>query len=239
MNTMAGPETKKAESIQRFSLNMRLQHMVLFTSTLTLIVTGVPLWLLGEPQWVGIQDWFASLCGGIDGVRFVHRVAGVVLIIVSAYHIYYTFFTREGRREFINFFPVPSDVINVTLNSMYFLGLRKERPRYGRYTYYEKFDYWAVYWGCVIMIGTGLALWFNEVTVAYLPWFTYDLAKLIHADEAILATLALLIWHFYNVHFVPHRFPGTMLWWHGKMSREEMEEDHPLEYEDLEADKQD
>jgi len=218
-----------AQTFRRFSLNFRLQHIVLFVSTITLIITGIPLWCLEYPSLQGVVAAF----GTIDTVRYIHRVAAIGLIVVSVYHVLYTIYTREGRREFVRLLPYPKDFVDVTKNSLYFLGLRKERPRFGRYTYYEKFDYWAVYWGCVIMIGTGVVLWFPEIAAQYFPWFSYELASEIHADEAILAALALFIWHFYNVHFNPSRFPGTFLWWHGKMSREEMLKDHSLEYEEL------
>jgi formate dehydrogenase subunit gamma len=222
-------KTVEPEFFQRFSLQFRIQHVFLFLSTLTLIVTGVPLWFMGRPA-SGWSQSVVSAFGDIGTIRVIHRAGAVVLILVSIYHLYYTIFTREGRREFVALLPRVKDVVDVTINTLYFLGLTKKRPEFGRYTYYEKFDYWAVYWGCVIMIGTGVVLWYPERTAQYAPWLTYTLASEVHADEAILATLALFIWHFYNVHFNPSRFPGTWLWWHGKMSRKEMLHDHPLEY---------
>lgn len=229
--TAAGPEY-----VQRFGLQFRIQHIVLFLGTLGLIFTGIPLWCLGRPEY-GWTQGVVSFFGSVETVRFLHRVFGASLILVSVYHLLYTIYTKEGRREFLELLPKPKDVADVIKNSMYFLGLSKERPRFRRYSYLEKFDYWAVYWGCVIMIGTGVAQWFPEETARYTPWLTYELAAEIHADEAILATLALFIWHFYNVHFNPSRFPGTLLWLHGRMSREEMLHEHPLEYEKLTVEK--
>ena len=218
-----------SEFFQRFSLQFRVQHIFLFLSTITLIITGIPLWCMGRPGYSWSQA-VVNAFGSIETIRYIHRAGAAVLILVSIYHLYYTMFTKEGRREFIELLPCFQDVIDVTINSLYFIGLIKHRPSFGRYTYYEKFDYWAVYWGCVIMIGTGLVLWFPEVAAKYVPWLTYELAAEVHADEAILAALALFIWHFYNVHFNPSRFPGTLLWWHGKISREEMMHDHVVEY---------
>ena len=215
---------------KRFSLQFRIQHIVLFSSVIVLIITGIPLWCMGKPGYGWTQSVVQAF-GAVATIRTIHRWAAGALILVSIYHLLYTIYTREGRREFIQLLPTPKDFADVTLNVLYFLGLRNERPRFGRYTYYEKFDYWAVYWGCVIMIGSGLVLWFPDITAKYIPWLTYELASEIHADEAILAALALFIWHFYNVHFNPSRFPGTLLWWHGKISHEEMKRDHPLEYE--------
>ena len=229
MGQTNGTKGQEREFFERFSLQFRVQHIFLFLSTIVLIITGVPLWCLGRPEYRWSQAVVRAF-GDIELVRFIHRVGAAVLILVSIYHLYYTMFTKEGRREFIELLPHPKDVIDVTINSLYFIGLVKQRPSFRRYTYYEKFDYWAVYWGCVIMIGTGLVLWFPEFSAKYVPWLTYELSAEVHADEAILAALALFIWHFYNVHFNPSRFPGTLLWWHGKISREEMMHDHPQEY---------
>ena len=218
---------------QRWSLQARLQHFILAISVIILIVTGVPLWCLKHPDYIwwaqsGIQDY-----GFIELIRAFHKVASVAMMAVCIYHLLYLLYSREGRREFWALMPGPKDFVDVSQNLMYFVGLRKDRPRFGRYTYYEKFDYWAVYWGAVIMIASGLTLWFTEISLRFLPWFQYELAALIHADEAILATLAICVWHFYNVHYNPARFPGTLLWWHGKISEEEMMEEHPLEYEEM------
>jgi hypothetical protein len=163
----------------------------------------------------------------------VHRVAGLALTAVSVYHMIYVIGTREGRRNFFLLIPTPKDFLDVFQNSLYFLHLTDKRPKFGRFAYYEKFDYWAVYWGCVIMIGTGFSLWFSDIVTQYVPWLTFKLSALVHADEAILCALALFIWHFYNVHYMPGRFPGTLLFLHGRMSHEEMQHEHPLEYEEL------
>jgi cytochrome b subunit of formate dehydrogenase len=229
MGQKNGTKAQEREYFERFSLQFIVQHIFLFLSTIALIITGIPLWCLGRPEYSWSQTVVGAF-GGIEVIRFIHRAGAAVLILVSIYHLYYTMFTKEGRREFIELLPRWKDVVDVTINSLYFIGLVKNRPSFSRYTYYEKFDYWAVYWGCVIMIGTGLVLWFPNIAARYTPWFTYELSAEVHSDEAILAALALFIWHFYNVHFNPSRFPGTMLWWHGKMSREEMIRDHVLEY---------
>jgi len=222
------------QTFKRFDLQFRIQHMVLFTSTITLIITGIPLWLsLGGPGHIWCSQEVIQAFGGLEAARIIHRWAAAVLIAVSVYHLFYSIISRRGRREFIELLPRIKDVTDVTHNFMYFFGLRKTRPQFRRYSYYEKFDYWAVYWGCVIMIGTGGVLWFPRLAEKCIPWLSYELALEVHADEAILAALALFVWHFYNVHFNPSRFPGTLLWWHGKISREEMLRDHPLELEKL------
>jgi len=228
-----GAKSDEQEFFQRFSFLWRIQHGVLASSLLVLIFTGIPLWCLRHPEYVWWSESTMQQYGFVEAIRIIHRIGAVALIAVSIYHMLYIVYTREGRREFIELLPRPKDFVDVTQNSLYFLGLRDGPPKFGRYTYYEKFDYWAVYWGSVIMIGTGLSLWFPDISAKLIQWLPYELAVVVHRDEAILATLALFIWHFYNVHFNPARFPGTLLWWHGKISREEMLDSHSLEYEKL------
>lgn len=231
---MEQAETKNStEYFQRFSLQFRIQHMILFISTTILILTGIPLWCLSRSDFIVWNSECFQWLGGIRAISLTHRYTAGVLILLSAYHLLYTIFSKKGRREFIELLPSFKDVANVTTNSLYFLGLTKKHPQFARYSYIEKFDYWAVYWGCVIMIGSGLAMLFPSQCARYCPWLTFDLAAEIHAGEAILATLALFIWHFYNVHFNPSHFPDTLMWLHGRITKEQMISEHPLEYEKM------
>ena len=233
MEQPAKTSANDKEYFQRFGLQFRFQHIVLFLSTTVLIFTVIPLWFLGKSQHIWWNKDTFEMIGGIGKISSIHRGSALVLILLSVYHLLYTILSKTGRREFINLLPKFKDVADVTKNSLYFLGLCKERPRFDRYSYMEKFDYWAVYWGCVIMIVTGTAIWFPHECSKYMPWLTYDLAAEIHAGEAILAALALFVWHFYNVHFNPSKFPGSLMWFHGRISEEEIIEEHPLEYEKL------
>lgn len=221
------------EFFQRFSLQFRIQHIVLFISTTILIFTGIPLWCLSRPDFILWNSTCFELLGGLRGISLIHHCAAAALIVLSAYHLLYTIFSKTGRREFIDLLPGLKDVTDVMTNSLYFLGLTKKRPQFARYSYIEKFDYWAVYWGSVIMIVSGLVMLYPAQCAKYCPWLTFDLAAEIHAGEAILATLALFIWHFYNVHFNPSHFPGTLMWLHGRITKKQMIAEHPLEYEKM------
>jgi cytochrome b subunit of formate dehydrogenase len=133
--------------------------------------------------------------------------------------------------------PRKKDFADLYQNLRYFLGKSGNPPRFGRFSYLEKFDYWAVFWGCIIMIGTGIIMLYPQAVAAFLPsnWTNriFGVAREAHYHEAILAALALFIWHVFNVHFKPGKFPGSMVWWHGKITREEQEREHPLEREEL------
>jgi cytochrome b subunit of formate dehydrogenase len=220
---------EEGEMFQRFNRNFRFQHMVMFSSVIILIVTGMP---LKFPEFV-LSRWIIAFLGGIKNSTIVHRIGAGMLIYFMVHHLFYTVLTRDGRRDFWLLLPNLRDAKDIQHNIRHFLGKIPDKPRFGRFSYIEKFDYWAVYWGCIIMIGSGLFLWFETDVLRFLPKYTLDVAHEMHSDEALLATLAIVIWHFYNVHFNPDRFPGTLLWWHGQLSEHEMREEHPLELEEI------
>lgn len=214
---------------QRFSLVFRLQHIGLFVSTLVLIGTGLPL-RYAETGWAHA---FFGWIGGVPVQAITHRVAAGLLIAVGVFHTTYVTLTREGRRELFALVPRVKDVADLFRNLAYFVGLARRGPRFDRFSYVEKFDYWAVYWGIVIMVGSGLLLWSPELAMRYLPKYALDIAQAVHSDEALLAAAAIIIWHFYNVHFNPECFPMNWAWLTGRISRKRMRKHHPLEYERL------
>jgi cytochrome b subunit of formate dehydrogenase len=222
---------EEGETFQRFNRNFRFQHMVMFSSVIILIITGMP---IKFPDFI-LSRFFINLWGGINNSTLVHRIGALMLIYFMVHHLLYSILSREGRRDFVLLIPMPKDLRDAVQNIRYFLGKVKDKPKFGRFSYIEKFDYWAVYWGCIIMIGSGAFLWGESIVLKYLPKFALDIAHEMHSDEALLATLAIVIWHFYNVHFNPERFPGTLMWWHGQISEHEIKEEHPLEYEEIMA----
>ncbi len=221
--------TSMEEYFLRLSLNLRLQHFIMLSSVLTLIVTGLPLKFHDAKFSHAIID----LLGGINNSAFVHRLGATALIFVGVYHLLYTILSSSGRRDFRLLLPTPKDLRDYIQQLKYFLGKSTSKARFGRFSYIEKFDYWAVYWGMVIMIGSGSLLWFENIVMRFLPKFVLDIAKEAHSDEALLATLAIIIWHFYNVHLNPHKFPMSKIWITGRISHKEMLEEHALEYEEI------
>jgi formate dehydrogenase subunit gamma len=221
----------EGQMFQRFNRNFRFQHMVMFISVILLIITGMP---IKFPNFI-LSRFVINLWGGINNSTIVHRIGALMLVYFMVHHLLYTILSRDGRRDFVLLLPMPKDLRDAAQNIRYFLGKVKDKPKFGRFSYIEKFDYWAVYWGCIIMIGSGAFLWGESIVLKYLPKFALDIAHEMHSDEALLATLAIVIWHFYNVHFNPERFPGTLMWLHGQISEHEIKEEHPLEYEEIMA----
>lgn len=210
----------------RFGRNFRAQHMLMFVSVILLIITGMP---LKFPEF-GISKFvIIHMLGGIQNSTLIHRIAAVGLIIVGVWHLGYIAFERRGRTDFFLMIPRPRDIVDFFHTMMFYLGRRASGPKFGRFSFIEKFDYWAVYWGMVIMIGSGLILWFKEA----FSKGVFDIAREAHSDEGLLATLAIIVWHFYNVHFNPDVFPMSWVWWHGKLSESQMKHHHPLEYAEI------
>ena len=222
--------------VQRFDLYFRLQHILMFVSVIILVITAIPMWCLRYP-FSGVAAGIIDLFGGLEAVRLVHNWAGFLLIFAFAYHILYVLIHPGGRRDFLLMLPRKKDFGDLYQNLNYFLGKSDNRPRFGRFSYFEKFDYWAVFWGCIIMIGTGFIMLYPQAVAAFLPqtWTNkvFGVAREAHYHEAILAALALFTWHIFNVHLRPEKFPGSMVWWHGKITREEQEREHPSECEEV------
>jgi formate dehydrogenase gamma subunit len=208
--------------VLRMSAAQRWQHAVLATSFIALAVTG---FALKFPE-----SWVSKLLGSSEPFRrWSHRVAGVVLLIIGAYHIIYILSTREGRRLVRDLFPIKKDLADVIGGVRYLIGLSKEKPKTGRFGYAEKMEYWAVVWGTIIMGVTGLMIWFKMDVTQWLPRWMVDVALTIHYYEAVLACLAIVVWHFYHVIFDPDVYPLNMACWDGKVSEHWQQEEHSLE----------
>ena len=230
-DTISSPDGVESSSrtFERFSLVFRIQHMVLLGSCLVLMLTGIPLKFASTP-WAAA---FFHLIGGVRVGGIIHRIGAVGLIGVGVFHLFYIALCKDGRHNFRELLPRFKDVTDVCKNVFYFLGWSKKAPQFGRFSYIEKFDYWAVYWGTVVMILSGLMLWFANKTMAMLPKYAIDIAHEAHSDEGLLCALAIVIWHFYNVHFNPDHFPMNWTWLNGKISKKQIMHHHPLEYEEI------
>ncbi|NMA69500.1 MAG: cytochrome b/b6 domain-containing protein [Desulfitobacterium sp.] len=219
------------ERYHRFDIHQRIQHIGMFVSFFILTITGLPIKFEQSSFAQGVVTMF----GGFDNMFFVHLFGAIIMLAVSAYHlIYLVFVPLRGKEKSWAIMPRWKDVTDLIQDLMYLVGVRKERPLFDRYSYKEKFDYWAVFWGMFIMGGSGLLMWFPQFFTQFIPRWVIDSSRYAHTDEAILAISAIFIWHFYNTHFNPKFFPMNPVWYTGTLSREEMEEEHPLELERLE-----
>ncbi len=207
--------------VVRMDNNQRRQHLTLLISFITLVLTG---FALRYPD-----SWLGALFISEKVRSIVHRIAGVVLIAVSMYHLAYILTNKEGRRLLYDMLPVPKDVTDVWQNIRYYLGLTSDKPKFLRFNYAEKAEYWALVWGMFVMATTGLALWFKVQVGNTWPRWVLDIATAIHFYEAVLATLAIVVWHFYMVIFDPDTYPMNWTWFDGHMSVEHYQEEHELD----------
>jgi formate dehydrogenase gamma subunit len=217
---------REPRTVTRLSTNQRVQHWLLLSSFLVLVVTGFALVYPGA--------WYYYL--GLEAEttrRLVHRVAAVVMIAAGVYHLFYLAAAREGRRWVFDMLPRWKDVKDVWRNFLYYVGLRKERPKIARFGYAEKAEYWAVIWGTIVMGLTGLMIWFKTGAFGFLPRWWIDIAIAVHFYEAVLATLAIVVWHFYHVVFDPEVYPVNFAFYDGRVSEELFKEEHELAYEQL------
>jgi len=208
--------------VLRMSRSQRWQHAVLATSFIVLAITG---FALKFPD-----SWVAWLMGSSEAFRrWSHRVAGIVLLVIGIYHLIYLLRTRQGRQLVKDLFPIKKDLTDVIAAVRYLTGLSPEKPKIGRFGYAEKMEYWAVVWGTFLMGVTGLMIWFKMDVTQWLPRWAVDVALTIHYYEAILACLAIVVWHFYHVIFDPDVYPLNMACWDGKVSEHWQMEEHALD----------
>jgi cytochrome b subunit of formate dehydrogenase len=212
--------------VVRMTPNQRWQHLVLLTSFFVLVVTG---FALKYPD-----SWFAAILGLSEHWRsIIHRIAGVLLIADGIYHIFYVALTADGRKLICDLFPTWKDATDALGTMLYYLGLRKDKPKFARFNYAEKAEYWALVWGTGLMAITGIMLWAKVWVGNALARWWIDAATAVHFYEAILATLAIIVWHLYQVFFDPDVYPMNWAWRDGSMSAEHYKEEHELDTETL------
>jgi cytochrome b subunit of formate dehydrogenase len=214
---------------QRFDKARRLEHLLLIISFTTLGVTG----LAQKYATVGVSDFIIQVLGGIEFTRIIHRTAAAIFLLESVYHLVVLGYKLYVRRVEASMMPGLKDARDAIQFMGYNLGLTKDHPKMGRYNFAEKMEYLAMVWGLVLMGLTGLMLWNPITTANLLPGQFIPAAKSAHGNEAVLAVLAIILWHFYNVHI--KKWNWSMI--RGTMSRAEMQEEHALELAAIEAGK--
>jgi cytochrome b subunit of formate dehydrogenase len=212
----------------RLNFNERVQHMIFLICFIILALTGFM---------IKIPEDIVSKFGEAKTVVFyyrgiLHRTAGVIMILVSLYHVFYLLFKPGGRRWLVDMLPKFKDLHDMLGTMLYYVRLREKPPEYDRFYYKQKLEYGALIAGATLMSLTGLLLWTEQMW----PKFVLDIAAIVHGMEAILACLAIMIWHMYEVHLKPRKFPIDNMWITGVIDEEEMMEEFPLHYKKIMAD---
>lgn len=227
---MATKPTVKKEAPRtyiRFALAQRVEHVFMLLSFATLGFTGLPQKYATHPAAVAFVDFL----GGIENLRAIHHLAAAVMMLGTIYHILIVGYKIFVERRRMTMLPVFQDAKDALGAFVYNLGFRKSRPQMGRYTFEEKAEYWAFVWGAVVMGFTGFLMWNPVTTAKFLPGEFIPAAKAAHGGEALLAVLAIIVWHMYGVHI--KSFNKAM--WTGRMTEDEMLHEHPLELADIKA----
>jgi len=220
----------------RFTRLNRILHIIMIVSFMSLALTGMTL----KFSYTGWAATLSRFFGGFESAGYIHRVAAVFMFGIFLAHL--ADLWKRGRREAGSLrrllfgpdtmLPTRKDLEDLVGSVKWFLG-RGPRPQYGRWTYWEKFDYFAVFWGIFVIGSTGLMLWFPEFFTRFFPGWFINVATVIHSDEALLAVGFIFTVHFFNTHLRPEKFPMDLVIFTGRMPVEEFKEDKPAEYGEL------
>ena len=213
---------KQLPRVSRFSTNEVIQHYLVLTSFIVLAITGFALKFPHSWWSSGLENF-----GLTETVRqLIHRISAVVMILTGLYHIAYALTNKRGKNILKALFPSYKDIRDFSGNMAYYLGISKREPKFDKYDYTEKAEYWALIWGTLVMGVTGLILWFPTIVGNWAPDWLIKVSQIIHFYEAILATLAILVWHWFFVIFHPEQYPMSVTWIDGKMSLDEYAHHH-------------
>jgi cytochrome b subunit of formate dehydrogenase len=234
-----GPAPKHAQAttaIRRFTTLNRVNHGLVVLTFFGLTATGIPL-VFAHQSWAGV---LANVFGGIETAGFWHRIFATMLIVNFVLH--FIGLARAFRRRKITWFrwlfgpgsliPRWKDATDCFGMFRWFAGMGS-LPRFDKWTYWEKFDYWAEVFGSMIIGGTGLLLWFPEIASKVFPGWVFNVAMVIHGYEALLAIGFIFTIHFFNTHVRPGAFPVDEVMFTGSVLEEELKEDRPEEYKRL------
>jgi formate dehydrogenase subunit gamma len=217
------------EYVTRFSRRQRLEHLGVMTIFIVLCVTGLP-------QKFYTSGWAQAIIlglGGIDRVRWIHRFTGLVFTFLTALHITLTVGLVVIGRSGLSMIPTKQDFLDAITMVRYYLGTSDVQARFDKFDYKQKFEYWGLVMGAVIVISTGLVLLFPIPSTRFLTGEIIPAAKLMHGNEGLFAFLVVILWHMYNAHLNPDVFPFDTTIFTGKISVERLRHEHAMEYDRL------
>ncbi|HLA79605.1 MAG TPA: cytochrome b/b6 domain-containing protein [Vicinamibacteria bacterium] len=212
--------------VVRFSRRQRVEHLVVMLLFLLLALTGFPQKFY-DSSW---SHWIVDAIGGIARVRWIHRTAGILFAIATVVHIATAIVAVATGRARLTLIPTRRDFRDAIVTLRYYLRLSETRAKFDRFDYREKFEYWGLVIGAAVMVSTGFVLYFPLAVTRWLPGELIPVAKVAHSNEGLMAFLVVLTWHIYNVHFAPEVFPFNTSIFTGRVTREHLKRDHPLEY---------
>lgn len=214
------------DEVKRFGILFRLQHGILLSSVALAVVTGLP--MKYPDPW--LSRAIVALLGGVEMRALLHHIAGWVMMLLGLFHlVYYTVADRKTPLLKKAIMLGPKDISDFVHHQRYNLGKAPDLPKMGRYTWFEKFDYVGVLWGIGVMGVTGMLMLYMDIALKVMPLSWLQVLWAAHSEEAMLATLFLFVIHMYNTHFSPERFPMSLAWLTGTISREDQQKYHPLE----------
>ncbi|NGZ26807.1 MAG: cytochrome C [Magnetococcales bacterium] len=220
--------------VRRFSAGWRHAHLFFALTVMTLVLTGMTVHHAHTPWAPVVSHWL----GGVQSMGILHRLAATLLLTIFLGHLVYILqhiLRQPGFRWFgpDSLIPNWKDVTDCRDMFKWFFA-KGEKPRFDRWTYFEKFDYWAVFWGMAVIGSSGLLLAFPHVAGQYLPGWVFNVAALVHGEEAFLAAVFIFTVHFFNNHFRPDKLPPPdVVMFTGSQSLEEFQRDHPAHYDRL------
>jgi len=236
--TLAGGQAAKGTAqryYRRFTRVERVQHAFLMLTFVGCALSGLPL-LYSDKPWAAT---LARILGGFEGAGLIHRICAFVMIVVFVSHVAMLVRNAIAGGNLMRILwgpdsmvPQLQDGIDIYRNFLWFIG-RGPKPQFDRWTYWEKFDYWAVFWGMAIIGGSGLLLWFPVFFSKVLPGWMFNIAALIHGEEALLAVGFIFTFHFFNGHVRPAKFPMDTVIFTGRISEHELKDERATEYERL------
>jgi formate dehydrogenase subunit gamma len=227
--------THARDSIVRFSLIQRVEHVAVMLTFTLLVVTGLPQRFF---DWRAAQILIGWL-GGVDAARFVHRASGVAFSALVIFHLgRLTLGTLRGRMA-LSLVPTRQDFRDAILNLKFYMGLTDDHARFDRFDYRQKFEYWGMVLGAVVVMATGLVLLYPASFTRWLPGEVIPASQVAHSNEGLMAFLVIIIWHIYNAHVSPEVFPFDSSIFTGRMSIERMKHEHPIELERIVAQQED
>jgi len=216
-----------SEYVVRFSVRQRIEHLAVMLLFLVLAATGFPQKFYDS----GWAIWVVDAIGGVGRLRWIHRASGIVFSVLAVGHLASIVFETATGRTALSMIPTRKDFTDAIQQLRYYLRLTESPARFDRYDYREKFEYWGLVFGGLIMVSTGFLLYFPIEVTRFLPGELIPVAKVAHSNEGLMAFLVVIVWHVYNAHFAPDIFPFNKTIFTGRISVEHMRKEHPLEYE--------